>query len=215
MRRGGDQRAMGALTLNGTYTSGIWTYLPADLPVPGRGWAGDAAAFINIYKDRLLFHPGDTRYQPYYASKDISASVWSSGAVSNGTGNVVWLANASPRLNGTSGDWYEAIRSAGDIPKAAKDVAVIASWTYDTGTGTKKMYLTGSNVNTGAQLWTVNYDSYTGGVNGFYADASDTWQFVASEDGNYAMFTPFQRHDPRDDTYAGHQRPATRSGACR
>ena len=96
MRRGGDQRAMGALTLSNGNTTGTWTYLPADLPVPVGSWAGDSAAFINIYKDRLLFHPGDTRYQPYYASKDISASAWSSGGVANNTGNVLYLAKRCP-----------------------------------------------------------------------------------------------------------------------
>lgn len=178
MRRGGDHRAMGALDLS----TRQWTYTAADAPIAPTTWAGDASAFINIYKDRLLFHPGDTRDGWNYASQDISAAQWTAGTPGQ---NAVWINNAAPRL---SDQYYDGLRAAGDIPKAAKDVAVVAGWYNNYSTGTVKTYVTASNVYTGQQLWTKNYDSAQIGSTGFYAGTSDYWQFLATEDGQYAMF---------------------------
>ena len=179
MRRGGDQRAMGAMSLS----SRTWAYLPADLPVPNCGWAGDAAASITLYKDRLLFHPGDTRDGWNYASQDVSAAQWSAGTPGQ---SAVWIPNAAPRITGNQVN--DGLRAAGDIPKAAQDVAVVAGW-YNTGSAsTAKTYVTASNVYTGQQLWSKTFDSSTVGGTGFYAGTSDYWQFVATEDGQYAMF---------------------------
>ncbi len=177
-RRGGDQRCIGAMDT----TTGSWTMLPADGAAQAAAWAGDAAAFINVYGNKLLYVGGDTRDNWPYAACDISPTAWGSGM----QGKYSFPVSIESPFPGGSGQFYDGLRH-GDIPKAADNIAVVASWSTDAAF-THKMYLTATNLSTGQKAWGKNYANDNAGATGFYTCTADYWRFVATEDGNYAYF---------------------------
>jgi hypothetical protein len=175
-RRGGDHRCLGAMDA----TTGKWTMLPADGAAQKADWAGDSAAFLNSYGDKLLYFGGDTRDNWPCGACDISAAAWAKGD----QGLYLFGVGPSSPFKAAPGEnWY----LRGDVPKAAADIAVVAGWCTDD-KNAKAIVLEATNLATGKQAWVNQHPNSTPGATGFFTCTADYWRFVATEDGHFAYF---------------------------
>lgn len=175
-RRGGDHRCLGAMDA----ATGKWTMLPADGAAQQAGWAGDSAAFINSYDDKLLYLGGDTRDNWPYGACDISPAAWAKGD----QGTYLFGVGPSSPFKSAAGDiWYRH----GDIPKAAANIVVLAGWCTDD-KNAKVIVLEATDLATRKQAWVNQHPNSTPGALGFLTCTADYWRFVATEDGNFAYF---------------------------
>ncbi len=173
-RRGGDHSTCGSLN---TATS-VWRQFGAT------GY--DAVAFIQTYKDRIIYRDSDTRVLRAYQSFKIGPSDWKPGGSPPGSFSmgpsypeIINLARAS--------GWYPPLY--GDIPKVAQDLCLVAASVYDSTAGVNKLYIQATDLYTGTPKWYKGFSSDGGGATGFYACNADFWKFMATESGNYAFFT--------------------------
>ncbi len=159
-RRGGDQRCQGALNL----TTHTWQYLPADKPISPTGWGGDTYAFITAYKDNLIYRPGDVRDAWNYAVGDISSAQWTAGT----PGQTVYWAGQGERVT------YQT-----DMPKCGANKLIVS---YDTYSGTYQTTVAATDLTTHQLAWKKTFTAPT-----YQSQGTDTYQYVATEDGYYAM----------------------------
>ncbi len=185
-RRGGDQRCLGAMDP----ATGTWTMLPKDGNSP-QGDGYDTPASFNYYNNNLIYHGGYAGSNGIYgfAVSDISAAAWTNGTQGQFRFN---LSNTSPTYS-PYGAWTINCRREGDTPKAAANMAVVSSYSTNPTGGASTMYVTATNLVTGAQAWTKNYATDTCGQTGTrdggtYSATSDYWRYIASEDGKYMYY---------------------------
>lgn len=163
-RRGGDKRCQGALTVS-TYT---WTYLPSDKPIRTNGWGGDTLAFITAYRDNVIYHPGDLRDTHNYAVGDISAAQWAAGT----PGETAYWAGG------------ELVPYQDDMPKCGAGKLIVAydASPFRTG-GAPQTTVAATDLQTHKLAWKKSFSSQSG----YQAQGPDKWQYVATEDGYFAM----------------------------
>ncbi len=162
-RRGGDQRCQGALTV----ATHSWQYLPSDKPITA--WAGDAMAYITAYKGNVIYRPGHLGDAYNYAVGDISAASWAAGIPGQ---SVYWAGNG------------EGLTYPTDMPKCGANKLIVC---YDKTTYspsyTSQTTVAATDLTTHQLAWKKSFptqDTYTG-------QGTDTLQYVATEDGYYAM----------------------------